>query len=510
VRALISVYVKDGLDSFARGLDELGFELVASGGTATFLEKQGLAVTRVEDVTQAPEMLGGRVKTLHPRIHGGILARRDRADDVAALVEQDIEPFDLVVVNFYPFASAIAQKAMREEDAIEMIDVGGPSMLRAAAKNFEHVAPVSSPTQYDAVLGELREHGAVSRDTRRRLAGEAFATTARYESAIASWFADGEAFPESLTLSFCKVQDLRYGENPHQRAAYYADDGARRHLLSKVEQLNGKELSFINLYDLNGALLLLREFAVPACVIVKHANACGAAAAGTIDEAYDKALASDPLSAFGMVCAFNRPVTGALAEKLAQQFADVVYAPDFDDDALAALRKKEALRILADRERRAYTAGERDYKRVLGGLLVQDRDWDIEERDTMQVAAGTVSEEQWGDLLFAWRVCKHVGSNAIVLAKDLQTIGIGAGQQSRVDAVKIALDKARRFDHELEGAVLASDAFFPFADGPELALETGIGGIIQPGGSMRDGEVIAAVERAGASMVLTGRRHFRH
>jgi phosphoribosylaminoimidazolecarboxamide formyltransferase/IMP cyclohydrolase len=510
VRALISVYDKEGLDAFARGLDELGFELVASGGTASFLEEQGLAVTHVEDVTHAPEMLGGRVKTLHPRIHGGILARRDRADDVAALAEQDIEPFDLVVVNFYPFASAIAQQSMREEDAIEMIDIGGPSMLRAAAKNFEHVAPVSSPEQYEAVLQELRAGGTLSREARRRLAGEAFATTARYEAAISSWFADGDDFPENLTLSFCKVQDLRYGENPHQRAAYYADDGARRHLLSQVEQLNGKELSFINLYDLNGALLLLREFALPACVIVKHANACGAAAAATIEEAYDKALASDPLSAFGMVCAVNRPVSGPLAEKIAQQFADVVYAPSFDDAALDALRTKEALRVLADGERRAYTAGERDYKRVLGGLLVQDRDWDIEDRDSMQVVAGSVSEEQWGDLLFAWRVCKHVGSNAIVLAKDLQTIGIGAGQQSRVDAVKIAIDKARRFEHDLTGAVLASDAFFPFADGPELALETGIGGIIQPGGSLRDDEVIAAVNRYGAAMVFTGRRHFRH
>ena len=416
MRALISVYTKDGLDLFASGLDELGFELVASGGTATFLGEHGLAVTRVEDVTQAPEMLGGRVKTLHPRIHGGILARRDRADDVAALAEQDIEPFDLVVVNFYPFASAISQQSMREEDAIEMIDIGGPSMLRAAAKNFEHVAPVSSPEQYEAVLAELRSAASLSRETRRRLAGEAFATTARYESAIASWFADEGDFPASLTLSFSKVQDLRYGENPHQRAAYYAEDGTRRHLLSKVEQLNGKELSFINLYDLNGALLLLREFTLPACVIVKHANACGAAAAATIDEAYDNALASDPLSAFGMVCAVNRPVTGPLAAKIALQFADVIYAPSFDDDALAALGARKALRVLADRDRRAHTAGERDYKRVLGGLLVQDRDWDIEDRGSMQIAAGSVTEEQWGDLLFAWRVCKHVGSNAIVVA----------------------------------------------------------------------------------------------
>jgi len=510
VRALLSVYDKADLDTFARGLAEAGFELVASGGTAAFLEEQGLSVTRVEDVTQAPEMLGGRVKTLHPRIHGGIFARRDRADDLDALAQQDIEPIDLVCVNLYPFTTAVAQRGVREEDVIEMIDVGGPSMLRAAAKNFAHVAVVSSPAQYSDVLGELRERGQLSLETRRRLATEAFATSASYEAAISAWFGENDDFPQTLTLSFEKVQDLRYGENPHQRGAYYAQAGARRHLLSQVEQLGGKALSFINLYDLNGALLLLREFSLPACVIVKHANACGVAVAPTIEEAYERALASDPLSAFGMVCALNREVKGGLGARVAQQFADVVYAPGYDAESLAALRKREALRVLADHDRRAYDGRERDLKRVLGGLLVQDRDWDVEDRESMRVVCGSLNEEQWGDLLFAWRVCKHVGSNAIVVAKSLQTIGIGAGQQSRVDAVKIALAKAAEHGHDLAGSALASDAFFPFPDGPELAIAAGVTAIVQPGGSVRDDEVIAAVEGAGAAMVFAGRRHFRH
>jgi phosphoribosylaminoimidazolecarboxamide formyltransferase / IMP cyclohydrolase len=306
------------------------------------------------------------------------------------------------------------------------------------------------------------------------------------------------------------VQDLAYGENPHQRAAYYAEAGTRRHLLSQVEQLHGRTLSFVNLYDLAGALLLMREFALPTCVIVKHANACGVAVAGSIEEAYEQALASDPLSAFGMVCTLNRPVSDALAAHIAEQFVDVLYAPGYEEGALDVLKAKPATRILVNRERRAFAAGELDFKRVPGGLLVQDRDWDVEERDAMIVVAGALTEEQWGNLLFAWRVCKHVWSNAVVLAKNLRTIGIGAGQQSRVDSVRIAIEKADKFGHEVEGAVLASDAFFPFADGPELALGRGVAAIIQPGGSKRDPEVVAAVESAGAAMVFAGRRHFRH
>jgi phosphoribosylaminoimidazolecarboxamide formyltransferase/IMP cyclohydrolase len=510
MRALISVWDKTGLEEFARGLEELGFDLVASGGTATFLEEHGLRVTRVEDVTRAPEMLGGRVKTLHPRIHGAILARRDHAGDVEALDEQQIEPFDLVCVNFYPFSSIVAKHGARMEDAVEVIDIGGPSMLRAAAKNFAHVAPVSDPAQYDGVLAELTEHGVVSTETRLALAAAAFAGTAAYEAAIARWFAEGEGMPETLSLTFEKDQDLPYGENPHQRAAYYREVGARRHLLSQIEQLHGRSLSFNNLHDLSGALMLLREFTLPACVIVKHANACGVAVAATIEEAYERALASDPLSAFGMVCALNRPVGVELASRFAEQFVDVLIAPDYEPRALASWSSKPSTRILADRERRAFPAEELDYKRVPGGLLVQHRDWGVDQRDTMTVVAGSLTEQQWGDLLFAWRVCKHIWSNAIVIARDLQTIGIGAGQQSRVDAVRIALEKAQKFDHVLEGSVLASDAFFPFADGPEQALARGVTAIIQPGGSKRDDEVIAAVERAGAAMVFTGRRHFRH
>jgi phosphoribosylaminoimidazolecarboxamide formyltransferase/IMP cyclohydrolase len=504
------VYDKAGIDEFARGLAGLGCELVASGGTASHLEDLGLEVSRVEEVTEAPEMLGGRVKTLHPRIHAGILARRDRDDDVAALDEHAIRPFDLVCVNLYPFSQVVARHGVREEDAVEMIDVGGPSMLRAAAKNFAYVAPVSRPEQYEPVLEELRANGEVSLDMRRRLAADAFATTAAYEATIARWFSDIEAFPERIVPAFTKVLDLPHGENPHQRGAYYAEDGARIHVLSQVEQLHGKELSYNNLNDLSAARLLTREFALPACVIVKHANPCGVAVAATIEEAYEKALASDPVSAYGGIVVLNRQVTAELGSRLAEQFVEVLLAPGYDDGALETLKRKAAIRILFDGERRRAEAGERDYKRVLGGLLVQDRDFDIEDREGMNVVCGDPSEEQWGDLLFAWRVSKHVTSNAIVLVNGLQTVGIGAGQQSRVDAVRIALEKAEEHGHHLEGAGLASDAFFPFADGPQLALVAGVRAIIQPGGSKRDAEVVAAVQEAGACMVFTGRRHFRH
>jgi phosphoribosylaminoimidazolecarboxamide formyltransferase/IMP cyclohydrolase len=511
LRALISVYDKTGLQEFARGLADLGFQLVASGGTADFLEQEvGLDVERVEELTGVAEMLGGRVKTLHPKIHAAILARRDHTDDVTTLDDHEIRPFDLVCVNLYPFGEVADRYGVREEDAVEMIDIGGPSMLRGAAKNFAHVAPVCRPERYGSILAELQKKGDLSLETRRALAAETFATTAAYEAAIARWFADIEAFPDTLVAAFTKVTDLRYGENPHQRGAYYAEQGARVHLLSRVEHLHGKELSLINLLDLSAARLLLREFALPACAIIKHANPCGVAVAGTVEEAYERALASDPVSAFGMVCAVNRPVTAELGEALAARFIDVLFAPDYDARALEVLQRKEAIRILRDRERRGFPRGERDFKRVLGGLLVQDRDWDVDDRESMEVACGEPDEACWGDLVFAWRVCKHVGSNAIVLAKDLATIGIGAGQTSRVDSVRIALDKAREHGHDVRGAVLASDAFFPFPDGPQAALDAGVTGIIQPGGAKRDAEVIEAVQAAGATMVLTGRRHFRH
>ncbi|HEY2353915.1 MAG TPA: bifunctional phosphoribosylaminoimidazolecarboxamide formyltransferase/IMP cyclohydrolase [Gaiellaceae bacterium] len=510
MRALISVYDKAGLDEFARGLAELGWTLVSSGGTAAHLESLGLAVTKVEDLTDSPEMLGGRVKTLHPRIHAGILARRDEAGDMTTLAENAIEPFDLVCVNLYPFEDVAARKGVTEADAVEMIDVGGPSMLRAAAKNFAHVAPLCSPEQYEPVLEELRANGEVSQETRRRLAADAFSHSAAYEAAIATWFNGREAFPDRLVVSLEKTQDLTYGENPHQRAAYYAERGSRRHLLSRVEQLHGKELSFNNLNDLSGARSIAREFALPACVIVKHANPCGVAVGATLEEAYDKALASDPVSAYGGVVVLNREVDTELGEKLAEQFVEVLFAPGYTGNALAALQQKKNTRILVDNERRIEEPGERSYKRVLGGMLVQDSDAQIEDRDGWDVVAGDVTEQQWGDIVFAWRVCKHVSSNAIVLAKDLATIGIGAGQMSRVDAVRIAVEKAAEFGHDPKGSALASDAFFPFADGPQLGLDAGVTAIVQPGGSRRDDEVISAVTAAGAAMVFTKTRHFRH
>jgi phosphoribosylaminoimidazolecarboxamide formyltransferase/IMP cyclohydrolase len=510
-RALISVFDKTGLDEFAPGLAELGVELVASGGTAAYISELGLNVTPVDELTDVPELLGGRVKTLHPRIHAAILARRDRPDDLAALEEHGIEPFDLVCVNLYPFVQVTGQKDVREEDAVEMIDIGGPAMLRAAAKNFLHVAPVCSLSRYGPVLDELRLDGELSAQTRRELAAEAFAHTAAYEASIAGWFADRETFPPRLILSLEKDRGLPYGENPHQRAAYYSEVGVRRHLLSRVEQLSGKELSFNNLADLDAARAVLREFELPACVIVKHANPCGVGLAADLQEAYAKAYSADPVSAYGGVVAVNRRVDPPLAQRLAEQFVEVLIAPEYTADAAKMLQQKPATRILEDRERRRTPAGERDYRRVQGGLLAQDADSEVDDRERMEVVAGQAPDEaEWGDLLFAWRVCKHVLSNAIVLAKDLRTIGIGAGQMSRVDAVRLALEKAAEHGHSLERAALASDAFFPFPDGPKLALEAGVATIVQPGGSKRDEDSIAAVAQAGATMVFTRRRHFRH
>jgi len=509
-RALLSVWDKTGLEEFARGLAELDVELVASGGTAEFLGECGIEATRVEELTEIPEMLGGRVKTLHPRIHAAILARRDHPDDLAALDEHDISPFDLVCVGLYPFAQIVARHGVTEKDAVEMIDIGGPSMLRGAAKNFAHVVPVCRPERYPEILAELGEDGELSDETRRELAAEAFATTAAYEAAIATWFLGREAFPERFIPSFAKVANLAYGENPHQRAAYYAEEGARRHLLSRVDQVHGRQLSFNNLNDLSAARRLLGEFQLPACVIVKHANPCGVGIAASIEEAFAKAHDADPVSAYGMVLALNRPVSAELGQQLAEKFIDVVISPEYEEAGLEAMRQKPATRILVDRERRRGDLGEREYKRVIGGLLVQDGDREIDDRSVMELVCGEAREEVWGDLLFAWRVCKHVVSNAIVLAKDLQTIGIGGGQTSRVDSVRIALAKARDHGHDVAGSVLASEALIPFADGPELALEVGVTAIIQPGGAKRDEEVVQAVRQAGAAMVFTHRRHFRH
>ena len=510
MRALLSAYDKTGIAVFARGLADLGWDLVASGGTASHLEAEGLEVTRVEALTGFAEMLGHRVVTLHPAVHGGILARRDVAEDMADLDTHGIEPFDLVCVNLYPFEQTVAALDVTHADAIEKIDVGGPTMLRAAAKNHADVLPLCRPEDYDIVLEELRRDGAVTRETRRKLAVGAFATTAAYDAAVATWLG-GDAFPETLLPVFDRALELSYGENPHQRAAYYTQRGARTHLLSRVEQRHGKPLSFNNLNDLSAARGLARALGDrSACVIVKHANPCGVGVGGTIEEAYAKALAADPVSAYGGVVVLTRGVSATLGEALAEQFVEVLLAPAYNDAGLEALARKPAIRILEDRERRAAKVEEVDYKRVPGGLLVQERDAAPADREAMTVACGAFDEARWADVLFAWAVVRHVTSNAIVLARDGRTLGIGGGQVSRVDAVRLAVEKAREHGHSLAGATLASDAFFPFADGAQLALDAGIAAIVQPGGSKRDAEVIAAVEAAGAAMVFTGRRHFRH
>jgi phosphoribosylaminoimidazolecarboxamide formyltransferase / IMP cyclohydrolase len=511
MRALLSVYDKTGLVAFARGLDDLGFELVASGGTATALEDAHLSVTRVEELTGFPEMLGGRVKTLHPRVHAGILARSSVPEDLDVLEEHGIGRFQLVCVNLYPFERVAAGVGMRDEDMVEMIDIGGPSLLRAAAKSYADVVAVSRPTDYDDVLAELRRlGGSLSFEARRRLARTAFTITAAYDAAISRWFQGEEELPDTFVPAFDKELDLAYGENPHQRAAYYAERGRRGHVLSRVEQLAGQPLSFNNVNDLSAARLLAAEFERPACVIVKHANPCGVAVADSIEEAYERAHAADPVSAYGGVVVLNGAVSADLGEALRKQFVEVLFAPGYDEQAMEALAEKASVRVLNDLERRALVDTEREYKRVLGGLLVQDRDWGAPERAQVEMVCGDVSAETWSDLEFARRVVKHVTSNAIVIASRGQTIGIGAGQMSRVDAVRIALDKARELGHDVAGAVLASDAFFPFADGPQLALDAGVAAIIQPGGSKRDAEVVETVSSAGAAMVFTHRRSFRH
>ncbi len=517
-RALISVSDKTGIVDFARGLLRLGVEIFSTGGTAAALREAGLEVRDVAELTGSPEILDGRVKTLHPRLHAALLAVRDDPEHMAALEAEGIEPIDLVCVNLYPFERTVARLDVSEEDAVENIDIGGPTMIRAAAKNHRFVAAVVTPESYDAVLAELEDSGGeISAETRHWLANEAFAITARYDGAISRWFGMRyEAFPGHWVMAHEKFLDLSYGENPHQNAALYVEVGARSHVLSRVSKLHGRALSFNNVLDLDAARRLLDEFEQAACVIVKHNNPCGVAVADTPEEAYEKALACDPMSAFGGVIALNRAVGRALAERLHEGFIEVLIAPAYDEEALEVVKQKEAVRILESAEQRGYEPRERDVKRVRGGLLVQDPDRIDERRESMQVGTkASPGEHQWEDLWFAWKVCRHVRSNAIVIAKDGATLGIGAGQMSRVDSVRIALDKERdaRGDDAAEllaGSVVASDAFFPFPDGPQLAIDAGATALIQPGGSVRDAEVIAACDAAGAAMVVTGRRHFRH
>src|SRR5581483_9736699 len=526
-RALLSVSDKTGIVEFARGLNELGVEIISTGGTAAALAEAGLPVRSISDLTGFPEIMDGRVKTLHPRLYAGMLAVRDDAEHMRTAEEHDVEFIDLVCVNLYPFERTAGRRGASEREVIENIDIGGPTMIRAAAKNWRYVAPVTSPESYDAILAELRESDRrLSVATRENLTAEAFAVTARYDAAIARWFQEKrEDFPPLLVRAYEKVLELPYGENPHQRGAYYAQVGARTHVLSMVSQVGGKQLSFNNVLDLHAARDLVGEFQVPACVIVKHNNPCGVALGADPVEAYKLAFAADPMSAYGGVVCLNRRVDRPLAEALVGQFIEVLFAPGYDDEALDVLQTKPNMRILDDRERRATTQIEANMRQVAGGMLVQDRDSGLELREEMKVvSARQPSEAEWSEALFAWKVCKHVRSNAIVLSTGLQTVGIGAGQMSRVDAVRIALEKYSALADAARdggsppaagprvtgGIAMASDAFFPFPDSAELATAAGVSVIIEPGGSIRDELVTEAVDNAGAAMIFTSRRHFRH
>jgi phosphoribosylaminoimidazolecarboxamide formyltransferase / IMP cyclohydrolase len=517
-RALISVSDKTGVADFARTLAAAGVEILSTGGTATALREVGLEVTDVAEFTGQEEILGGRVKTLHPRLHAALLARRSEPEHMATLEGEGIEPIDLVCVNLYPFEQTVAGHEVDPEVAVENIDIGGPTMIRAAAKNHEGVAVVVKPESYDAVCAELEESGGtISASTSHWLANEAFAQIARYDAAISRWFSTSyEEYPEHLTVSYEKELDLSYGENPHQRAAFYSEAGLRSHVLSGVAKLHGKALSFNNVLDLDSARRLNEDFEGPACTIVKHNNPCGVAVGEDALDAYRKALACDPVSAYGGVIVVNRPIGVELAEALHENFVEVLFAPGFEDGALEVLQRKEAIRILCDEERRVVDPSERDVKRVRGGLLIQDRDGDPEPREIMETVTKTEpSDRQWEDLLFAWTVVRHVRSNAIVIAKGGATLGIGAGQMSRVDSVRLAVEKCRDARGEeaaelLAGAAVASDAFFPFADGPQAAIDAGANCVIQPGGSKRDAEVIEACDAAAIPMVFTKHRHFRH
>ncbi|NJD32312.1 MAG: bifunctional phosphoribosylaminoimidazolecarboxamide formyltransferase/IMP cyclohydrolase [Gammaproteobacteria bacterium] len=514
-RALLSVSNKEGLLEFARALRERGVTILSTGGTAALLRNDGVEVTDVSAVTGFPEIMDGRVKTLHPKIHGGLLGRRGTDD--AVMAEHGIEAIDLLAVNLYPFAATIARPGCTFEDAVENIDIGGPAMVRAAAKNHDRVTVVVDPLDYGAVLAEIdRGGGGVSAETRLRLATKAFTHTAQYDATVASYLAraarpsSGE-FPDLLALQFRKRLDLRYGENPHQQAAFYVAADAQGASVGSASQLQGKELSFNNLADADTAFECVRQFETPACVIVKHANPCGVAVGASLGEAYDRAFRTDPTSAFGGIIAFNQPLDGATARAIVErQFVEVIVAPAADADAREACSRKENVRLLVTGGV-APSNSRFEIRSVNGGLLVQTRDEGMVAASALQVVtkrAPTPAEQ--ADLMFAWQVCKYVKSNAIVYAKDGMTVGIGAGQMSRVVSSRIAAMKARDEGLDPRGAVMASDAFFPFRDGLDAAAEHGIAAVIQPGGSKRDAEVIAAADEHGMAMVFTGMRHFRH
>jgi len=511
-RALLSVSDKTGLVEFARALAGLGVELLSTGGTQRLLKDAGLPAREVADLTGFPEIMDGRVKTLHPKVHGGILGRRGTDD--AVMREHGIEPIDLVVVNLYPFAQTVARPGVSPEEAVEHIDVGGPAMIRAAAKNHAHVAVLVDPADYPRVLDAARA-GALPQALRDELAAKAFAHTAGYDARVAAWLgsrAAGTAFPALLELQFGKKLDLRYGENPHQRGAFYAETGAAPGTIAAARQLQGKALSFNNIADADAALECAKTFAEAACVIVKHANPCGAAVADNPAAAYERAYRTDPTSAFGGIIAFNRELDAAtLRLILDRQFVEVIVAPAFAPEAAALARAKPNLRLLACGAWPAKPVAALDYRRVGGGLLVQDADLAaLDPRRLKVVTKRAPTEAQLRDLAFAWQVAKFVKSNAIVYARERQTVGIGAGQMSRVYSAKIAAIKAADEKLEVRGCVMASDAFFPFRDTVDAAAAAGIAAIIQPGGSVRDAEVVAAADGHGLAMVFTGIRHFRH
>ena len=513
-RAILSVTDKTGLVDFAQKLSGIGVELISTGGTAKLLRDSGIQVKDISELTGFPEMLDGRVKTLHPKVHGGILHRREDPKHRTAVAEHGIEPIDMVVVNLYAFEKTAAKPGVPFEELIENIDIGGPSMIRSAAKNFRDVAIVTSPADYDAIAGELaRSGGQLTLETKWKLAQKAFATTAAYDAAIASTLekvsANGnfelhptDAFPETLRLAFNKVMDLRYGENPHQKAAMYADGSGTG--IANAHQLQGKELSYNNIVDLQAAWDLAKEFTEPVCAIIKHTNPCGTATGKTLVEAYKKALECDPVSAFGGVIGVNRPIDGPAAEEMAKLFVEAIAAPSFDDAAREKFAAKKNLRLVEVKH-----APQRwVIKNVSGGILVQDNDLrQLNESELKVVTRRAPTDQEKRALLFAWKICKHVKSNAIVYARDGQSVGVGAGQMSRVDSCKIGAMKAVL---PLKGTVAASDAFFPFPDGVEEIAKAGATAIIQPGGSVRDQEVIEAADRLGLAMVFTGVRHFRH
>jgi len=513
-RAILSVTDKSGLVDFARKLSGMGVELVSTGGTAKLLRDAGIAVKDISELTGFPEMLDGRVKTLHPKVHGGILHRREDASHRMAVAEHGIPAIDMVVVNLYAFEKTAAKPGVPFEELIENIDIGGPSMIRSAAKNFQDVAVVTSPSDYESIAEEMaRSGGGLSKETKWRLAQKAFATTAAYDSAIASTLervgANGTfelqaptGFPQTLRLSFQKTMDLRYGENPHQKAAMYTDGSGAG--VANARQLQGKELSYNNIVDLQAAWDLAQEFDEPICAIIKHTNPCGTATGKTLAEAYLRALECDPVSAFGGVIGVNRPIDAAAATEMAKLFLEVIAAPAFDAAAREVFASKKNLRLVE------VPAGQQNWvwKNISGGILVQDADLlKLKDADLKVVTKRPPTAEEKRALMFAWKVCKHVKSNAILYARDGQTVGVGAGQMSRVDSCKVGAMKAQL---PLKGTVAASDAFFPFPDGVEEIAKAGSTAIIQPGGSVRDQEVIEAADRLGLAMIFTGVRHFRH